>query len=60
MTGSKTATLTLRIDPGCKDALRIAADTEHRSLANMVEILIRTYCEQKGIEIPSSNQARKR
>ncbi len=50
----KTATLTFRIDPRLKEALRIAADQEHRSIANMVEVLIRDYCERRGIEIPSS------
>ena len=52
----KTATLTFRIDPGLKEALRIAADQEHRSIANMVEILIRNYCEQRGITIPPSEK----
>lgn len=54
----KTATLTFRIDPSLKEALRIAADQEHRSVANMVEVLIRGYCEQRGIEIPHSEDIR--
>ena len=52
MANSKTATLTFRIDPRLKEALRVAAQTEHRSIANMVEVLIRGYCEQRGIVIP--------
>ena len=48
---TKTATLTFRIDPGLKDALRAAAQQEHRSIANMVEVLILNYCEQHGIAI---------
>jgi len=52
---TKTATLTFRIDPGLKEALRMAADQEHRSIANMVEVLIRDYCEQRGIGIPLSD-----
>lgn len=52
----KTATLTFRIDPGLKEALRIAADQEHRSIANMVEVLIRDHCEQRGIAIPPSEE----
>lgn len=52
----KTATLTFRIDPGLKEALRIAADQEHRSIANMVEVLIRDYCDRSGIAIPSSEE----
>ncbi|WP_372157404.1 hypothetical protein ACCP96_22215 [Xanthomonas campestris pv. fici] len=54
----KTATLTFRIDPGLKEALRIAADQEHRSIANMVEVLIREYCEQRGIAIPPSEKTK--
>lgn len=56
MAASKTATLTFRIDPGLKEALRLAANLEHRSIANMVEVLIRDYCEQRGIEIPPSDE----
>jgi hypothetical protein len=48
----KTATFAFRIDPGVKEALRIAADQEHRSIANMVEILIRGNCERHAIAIP--------
>jgi hypothetical protein len=54
----KTATLTFRIDPGLKEALRIAANQEHRSIANMVEVLIRDYCEQRGIAIPPSEETK--
>ncbi len=52
MTTTKTATLTFRIDPGLKEALRTAAQQEHRSIANMVEVLIRDYCGRNGIPIP--------
>lgn len=58
MATSKTATLTFRIDPGLKEALRIAADQEHRSVANMTEVLIRNYCEQRGITIPLVEEAK--
>jgi hypothetical protein len=52
MTTSKTSTLTFRIEPELKDALRTAAAREHRSIANMVGVLIRDYCERKGISVP--------
>lgn len=55
MAGTKIATLNLRIDPGLKEAVREAADREHRSVANMVEMLIRRYCEESGIVIPEQN-----
>ncbi len=51
MSKNKSSTLTLRIDPKFKDSLRVAAMNEHRSIANMVEVLIRDYCELNGIAI---------
>ncbi len=54
----KTATLTFRINPGLKEALRIAADQEHRSIANMIEVLIRDFCDQRGIAIPVSESTK--
>lgn len=54
MATTKTATLTFRIDPSLKEALRVAAHLEHRSIANMIEVLIRDHCEQRGIVIPIS------
>lgn len=58
MANIKTATLTFRIDPGLKEALCIAADQQHRSIANMVEVLIRAYCEKQGIAIPNPEEIR--
>lgn len=52
MATAKTTTLTFRIEPELKEALRTAAQNEHRSIANMVEVLIRDYCERNGIAIP--------
>jgi hypothetical protein len=49
MAPKKTATLNLRIDPSLKEALKVAAEAEHRSVANMVETLIRAHCEEKSI-----------
>ena len=57
MTTTKTATLTFRIDPGLKEALRIAAHQEYRSIANKVEVLIRDYCEANGIAVPRTQKA---
>jgi hypothetical protein len=52
MAASKTTTLTFRIEPGLKEALRAAAAREHRSIANMVEVLIRDWCGRNRIAIP--------
>lgn len=49
---TKTTTLNLRIDPALKDALKAAAVRDHRSVANMVEVLILRHCEAQGISIP--------
>jgi hypothetical protein len=51
----KVSTLNLRIEPGIKEAVREAAAREHRSVANMVEMLIRRHCDQSGISIPEQN-----
>ena len=51
MATTKTSTLTFRIEPGLKDAVRTAAALEHRSSANMIEIMIRDYCGKAGVPI---------
>ena len=56
MVATKTATLNLRIDPFLKEALKVAAMQDHRSIANMVEMMIRDHCEIKGISIPDQQE----
>jgi hypothetical protein len=56
MSNSKTATLTFRIAPALKDALRAAAVREHRSIANMIEVLIRDYCERNDLDISTEEK----
>jgi len=51
MATGKTSTLTFRIEPALKDALRAAAEKEHRSIANMVAVIIRDYCGRNGVAI---------
>jgi hypothetical protein len=51
MAKTKISTLNLRIEPGIKDAVREAAAREHRSVANMVEVLIRRHCQDAGIPV---------
>jgi hypothetical protein len=51
MANAKTATLSFRIEPGLKEALRTVAEQEHRSIANMVEVMIREHCGRNGIAI---------
>ena len=52
MPPKKTATLNLRIDPMIKEAARIAALQDHRSVASLMEVLIRRHCEVSKISIP--------
>lgn len=55
MPKTKISTLNLRINPAIKEAVREAAAIEHRSVANMVEVLIRRHCDQEGIPIPEQS-----
>ena len=53
---TKTATLTIRVEPNLKEALRTAAQAEHRSIANMVEVMILEHCEKNGIAIENPKE----
>jgi len=55
MSPKKTTTLNLRVDPAIKEAIKVAANRDHRSVANMIEMLIRKHCEQEGITIPEQH-----
>ena len=52
MAPSRSAILNLRIDPALKEALRIDALRDHRSIANLLEVLIRRHCKEHGVSIP--------
>ena len=52
MVAKKTAALNIRINPDLKNAVASAAKREHRSVANLVEVLIIQHCERVGISIP--------
>lgn len=53
MVASKSATLTLRIDPYVEEALCTAAAQEHCSITNIVEALIRVHRGRNDISIYS-------
>jgi len=55
MSPKKTTTLNLRVDPAIKEAIKVAANRDHRSVANMIEMLIRKHCEHEGISIPEQH-----
>ena len=61
MIATKNSTLTFRVKPALKEALRAAAEAEHRSVANMIEVLIRDHCKRQDIVIqdrPDSSKSR--
>lgn len=41
-----------RFDPTVKDALSFIADRDGRSMANMIEWLIKQHCEREGLGWP--------
>lgn len=55
MATNKSETVSVRVEPWIKSALQTAADSEMRSLANMVEVMVVAYCRQHGylIEVTS-------
>jgi len=56
----KVEYLNLRILPSIKEALRTLASRDHRSIANMVEILVRERCRDAGITIPEDEPKQKK
>lgn len=52
----KTATMTIRLSPQVKAAAEAAALHEHRSIANLIEVLIMNYCQSVGLPIASKNK----
>lgn len=60
MASAKTATLTFRIEPELKEAVRLASVNEHRSIANMIAVMIRDYCGRVGVEIAEPVTATKK
>ena len=55
MPPKKKSTLNLRLDPYIKEAIRIAALQDNRSITNMIEVLIRKHCAEVGITIPEQS-----
>ena len=56
MIAKKTNTLNLRVGPLVKDDVRYAANPKQRSVANMVEMMIRQYCRDAGYPVLEQNQ----
>jgi len=58
MAETKSTTLTVRIHPGVKEGLRAVAEKERRSLANMIEVMIRDYCRRAGVTLEEESTTR--
>lgn len=54
MKAAKTETITVRIEPAVKAGLKAMAEQERRSIANMIEVMIRDYCERNAVPIDDS------
>ncbi len=52
-------TITLRISPATRDLLKQAAEKDHRTMANMVEVLILRHCEANGISVAPPRKRQK-
>lgn len=50
MPAEKTVAVSFRVTPRFKLLLEAAATRNHRSLTNMLETLVYSYCEQEHIE----------
>ena len=47
----KTETLNLRVTPEVKELVRLAAEKQHRTISNFVEVLVREHCQVQGLAI---------
>lgn len=54
--GNKTATVSFRIDPDVKNAARMAAKSERRSLSNWLETLIVERCKEQKKSAPEKQR----
>lgn len=54
----KSDTLNLRVSPAFKLALKAAANSEQRSMVNMLEVLVARYCDAEGITLPGQRPSR--
>ena len=60
MSAQKTVAVSFRVSPRFKLLLETAAAREHRSQTNMLETLLFTYCEKKGLDIEPDKRSKKK
>jgi predicted transcriptional regulator len=56
----RTAVLTIRISPEVKHALQAAADSERRSLANILEVPVLEYCDVHHLRLDDARELLKK
>lgn len=52
MATAKTEAVSVRVEPHIKAAMQAAAEREMRSVANMLEVMVITYCRSQGYPLP--------
>ena len=57
MAVTKTEVVSARVPPDVKAALAAAAQTERRSVASMLEVMVLSYCRDRGIAAAPSPKA---
>jgi len=55
----KTAVTTVKFTPEVRDLWERCAEREHRSLANSLEVMVRSYARQLGIGLNPEASARR-
>jgi hypothetical protein len=55
MAVTKTTVISVRVPPDIKAALTAAAQSERRSLATMVEVMVLDYCRTRSIAMPAAD-----
>lgn len=58
MAAVRNAPVACRFDPEVKQALSIIAECDGRSMANMMEWLIRKHCEKEGWDVGREEKGR--
>lgn len=59
MSKEPSVTVTLRVPTTIRELLRAAAERDHRSMANMLEVLILRHCEANGISVAAKRATKK-
>ncbi|RUP25731.1 MAG: hypothetical protein EKK45_18520 [Curvibacter sp.] len=57
MKSVRSSPTAFRFDPTVKKALAVIADKDGRSMANMIEWLIKQHCEREGLGWPPAGAA---